>query len=157
MKAIHDMGVLELATAIAQKQTSSVEAAQHLLARAKQFASLGAYLAFNEEDFQILPGGMEHLHRRLVAKEVIERLHRHLRPFDRIHQNRVAVFARQRHLDQAKLGPIGAFAQEFGVNRDIGLQFGGGAEGGEVFGRGDGTHGGLLPVDGARGYPAHPL
>ncbi|MDO9029697.1 MAG: amidase, partial [Hydrogenophaga sp.] len=49
MKSIHDMGVLELATAIAQKQTTSVEAVQHLLARAKQFASLGAYLAFNEE------------------------------------------------------------------------------------------------------------
>ncbi|QHE74766.1 Asp-tRNA(Asn)/Glu-tRNA(Gln) amidotransferase subunit GatA [Hydrogenophaga sp. PBL-H3] len=49
MKTIHDMGVLELATAIAGKQTSSVEAAQHLLARAKQFASLGAYLALNEE------------------------------------------------------------------------------------------------------------
>ncbi|MDP2075591.1 Asp-tRNA(Asn)/Glu-tRNA(Gln) amidotransferase subunit GatA [Hydrogenophaga sp.] len=49
MKSIHDMGVLELATAIAQKQTTSVEAAQHLLARAKQFASLGAYLAFNED------------------------------------------------------------------------------------------------------------
>ncbi|AOF86785.1 aspartyl/glutamyl-tRNA(Asn/Gln) amidotransferase, A subunit [Hydrogenophaga sp. RAC07] len=49
MKAIHDMGVLELATAIAEKQTSSVEASQHLLARAKQFASLGAYLAFNED------------------------------------------------------------------------------------------------------------
>ncbi|WP_300659754.1 Asp-tRNA(Asn)/Glu-tRNA(Gln) amidotransferase subunit GatA [Hydrogenophaga sp.] len=49
MKALHDLGVLELATAIAAKQTSSVEAAQHLLARAKQFASLGAYLAFNEE------------------------------------------------------------------------------------------------------------
>ncbi len=49
MKALHDLGVLELATAIAEKQTSSVEAAQHLLARAKQFASLGAYLAFNED------------------------------------------------------------------------------------------------------------
>jgi aspartyl-tRNA(Asn)/glutamyl-tRNA(Gln) amidotransferase subunit A len=49
MKAIHDLGVLELAGAIAEKQTSSVEAAQHLLARAKQFASLGAYLAFNED------------------------------------------------------------------------------------------------------------
>ena len=49
MKAIHELGVLELAAAIAAKQTSSVEAAQHLLARAKQFASLGAYLAFNEE------------------------------------------------------------------------------------------------------------
>jgi len=49
MKALHDLGVLELATAIANRQTSSVEAAQHLLARAKQFASLGAYLAFNED------------------------------------------------------------------------------------------------------------
>ncbi|MFN7123141.1 MAG: Asp-tRNA(Asn)/Glu-tRNA(Gln) amidotransferase subunit GatA [Hydrogenophaga sp.] len=49
MKALHDLGALELAAAIANKQTSSVEAAQHLLARAKQFASLGAYLAFNEE------------------------------------------------------------------------------------------------------------
>jgi aspartyl-tRNA(Asn)/glutamyl-tRNA(Gln) amidotransferase subunit A len=49
MKAIHELGVLELATAIAAKQTSSVEAAQQLLARAKQFASLGAYLAFNED------------------------------------------------------------------------------------------------------------
>jgi aspartyl-tRNA(Asn)/glutamyl-tRNA(Gln) amidotransferase subunit A len=49
MKAIHDLGVLELAAAIAEKQTSSVEAAQHLLARARQFASLGAYLAFNED------------------------------------------------------------------------------------------------------------
>jgi aspartyl-tRNA(Asn)/glutamyl-tRNA(Gln) amidotransferase subunit A len=49
MKAIHDLGVLELAAAIAEKQTSSVEAAQHLLARARQFASLGAYLALNED------------------------------------------------------------------------------------------------------------
>ena len=49
MKALHDLGVLELATAIANQQTSSVEAAQHLLARARQFASLGAYLAFNED------------------------------------------------------------------------------------------------------------
>ncbi|MDP1685405.1 amidase, partial [Hydrogenophaga sp.] len=49
MKAIHELGVLELANAIAAKQTSSVEAAQQLLARAKQFASLGAYLAFNED------------------------------------------------------------------------------------------------------------
>ncbi|MDP2018249.1 Asp-tRNA(Asn)/Glu-tRNA(Gln) amidotransferase subunit GatA [Hydrogenophaga sp.] len=49
MNAIHQMGVGELAAAIADKKTSSVEAAQHLLARAKQFASLGAWLAFNEE------------------------------------------------------------------------------------------------------------
>ena len=49
MKAIHQMGVGELAAAIASKQTSSVEAARHLLERARQFASLGAYLAFNED------------------------------------------------------------------------------------------------------------
>jgi len=48
-KQIHEMGVAELAAAIADKKTSSVEAAQHLLARAKQHAGLGAYLAFNED------------------------------------------------------------------------------------------------------------
>jgi aspartyl-tRNA(Asn)/glutamyl-tRNA(Gln) amidotransferase subunit A len=46
---IHQMGVAELAAAIAGKQTSSVEAAQHLLARAQQHSHLGAYLAFNED------------------------------------------------------------------------------------------------------------
>ncbi|MBA4265244.1 MAG: Asp-tRNA(Asn)/Glu-tRNA(Gln) amidotransferase GatCAB subunit A [Comamonadaceae bacterium] len=46
---IHRMGVAELADAIRDKRTSSVEAAQALLARAKQHANLGAYLAFNEE------------------------------------------------------------------------------------------------------------
>ncbi|MCV0437808.1 MAG: Asp-tRNA(Asn)/Glu-tRNA(Gln) amidotransferase subunit GatA [Hydrogenophaga sp.] len=49
MRALHEMGVAELAAAIAGKKTSSVEAAQHLLARAKQHESLGAYLAVNEE------------------------------------------------------------------------------------------------------------
>ena len=46
---LHQMGVAELASAITDKKTSSVEAAQHLLARAQQHAHLGAYLAFNEE------------------------------------------------------------------------------------------------------------
>ena len=46
---IHQMGVAELAAAIADKQTSAVEAAQALLARAKQHQNLGAYLAFNED------------------------------------------------------------------------------------------------------------
>ncbi|MBT9551724.1 MAG: Asp-tRNA(Asn)/Glu-tRNA(Gln) amidotransferase subunit GatA [Hydrogenophaga sp.] len=46
---LHQMGVAELASAIADKTTSSVEAAQHLLARARQHAGLGAYLAFNED------------------------------------------------------------------------------------------------------------
>ena len=46
---IHQMGVAELAAALADQKVSSVEAAQHLLARAKQHAGLGAYLAFNED------------------------------------------------------------------------------------------------------------
>ncbi|WP_439608182.1 Asp-tRNA(Asn)/Glu-tRNA(Gln) amidotransferase subunit GatA [Hydrogenophaga sp.] len=49
MTDLHTLGVAELAAAIAGKQTSSVEAAQHLLARAKQHAALGAWLAFNED------------------------------------------------------------------------------------------------------------
>jgi aspartyl-tRNA(Asn)/glutamyl-tRNA(Gln) amidotransferase subunit A len=46
---LHQMGVAELAAAIADKKTSAVEAAQHLLARAKANDALGAYLAFNED------------------------------------------------------------------------------------------------------------
>ncbi|WP_066269284.1 Asp-tRNA(Asn)/Glu-tRNA(Gln) amidotransferase subunit GatA [Hydrogenophaga palleronii] len=49
MNELHTLGVAELASAIADKKTSSVEAAQQLLARAHQHAELGAYLAFNEE------------------------------------------------------------------------------------------------------------
>jgi aspartyl-tRNA(Asn)/glutamyl-tRNA(Gln) amidotransferase subunit A len=49
MNDLHTLGVAELAAAIADRKTSSVEAAQHLLARARQHATLGAYLAFNEE------------------------------------------------------------------------------------------------------------
>ncbi|MGE0349221.1 Asp-tRNA(Asn)/Glu-tRNA(Gln) amidotransferase subunit GatA [Hydrogenophaga sp.] len=49
MRALHELGVSELAAAIADRKTSSVEAAQHLLARAKAHAALGAYLAFNED------------------------------------------------------------------------------------------------------------
>jgi len=49
MNELHTLGVSELASAIADKKTSSVEAAQHLLARAKQHSGLGAYLSFNEE------------------------------------------------------------------------------------------------------------
>ncbi len=49
MSDLHTLGVAELAAAIADRKTSSVEAAQHLLARARQHAALGAYLAFNEE------------------------------------------------------------------------------------------------------------
>lgn len=49
MNELHTLGVSELANAIADRRTSSVEAAQHLLARAKQHSALGAYLAFNED------------------------------------------------------------------------------------------------------------
>ncbi|MBX3609070.1 MAG: Asp-tRNA(Asn)/Glu-tRNA(Gln) amidotransferase subunit GatA [Hydrogenophaga sp.] len=49
MKPIHEQGVAELAQAIAEGQTSSVEAAQHLLERAKQHQHLGAWLAFDED------------------------------------------------------------------------------------------------------------
>ena len=49
MNELHTLGVSELAAAIAEKKTSSVEAAQHLLARAQQHSGLGAYLFFNEE------------------------------------------------------------------------------------------------------------
>ncbi len=48
MSDLHTWGVAELATAIADGKTSSTEAAQHLLARAKQHTGLGAYLALDE-------------------------------------------------------------------------------------------------------------
>lgn len=46
---LHHMGVADLAAAIASKRTSSAEATQHLLARARQHDSLGAWLAFNDD------------------------------------------------------------------------------------------------------------
>jgi aspartyl-tRNA(Asn)/glutamyl-tRNA(Gln) amidotransferase subunit A len=49
MSDLHTLGVAGLAAAIAEKKTTSVEAAQHLLTRAKAHATLGAYLAFNED------------------------------------------------------------------------------------------------------------
>ncbi len=49
MTDLHQLGVAEMAAAIANKKTSATEAAQHLLARARQHADLGAYLAFNED------------------------------------------------------------------------------------------------------------
>ena len=49
MSDIHQLGVTGLAAAIAERKTGSVEAVQHLLARAKTHAALGVYLAFNEE------------------------------------------------------------------------------------------------------------
>ncbi len=46
---LHQWGVAELASALAAGQVSSVEATQHLLARARQHADLGAFLALNED------------------------------------------------------------------------------------------------------------
>ncbi|GAA6142662.1 Asp-tRNA(Asn)/Glu-tRNA(Gln) amidotransferase subunit GatA [Hydrogenophaga sp. 5NK40-0174] len=48
-KQLHDMGVAELAAAIAAKQTSATEAAEHFLARAKAHEPLGAFLHLNPE------------------------------------------------------------------------------------------------------------
>ena len=50
MKDLHQLGVAELAAAIAEGRTSSLETTQHLLSRAQQHnADLGAFLSFNEE------------------------------------------------------------------------------------------------------------
>ena len=47
-KALHDLGVAELAAGLRAKQFSAVEAAQHFLARANTHQNLGAYVALNE-------------------------------------------------------------------------------------------------------------
>jgi aspartyl-tRNA(Asn)/glutamyl-tRNA(Gln) amidotransferase subunit A len=47
--ALHEMGVAELARALADKQVSSVEITQHLLGRVQAQADLGAFLHVNEE------------------------------------------------------------------------------------------------------------
>ena len=46
---LHQMGVAQLAAQLHNKQISSVETAQHFLARARQYQSLAAYLALDEE------------------------------------------------------------------------------------------------------------
>ncbi|MCW8165278.1 Asp-tRNA(Asn)/Glu-tRNA(Gln) amidotransferase subunit GatA [Verminephrobacter aporrectodeae subsp. tuberculatae] len=48
-KALHDLGVAELAAALRARQVCAVEVAQHFLARAKSQSDLGAYVALNEE------------------------------------------------------------------------------------------------------------
>jgi aspartyl-tRNA(Asn)/glutamyl-tRNA(Gln) amidotransferase subunit A len=45
---LHDLPVAELAKKLQAKQVSATEAAQHFLARSRQHASLGAYLAIDE-------------------------------------------------------------------------------------------------------------
>ena len=47
--SLHDLGVAELATLLRQRDVSAVEAAQHFLGRAQSLASLGAYLAIDED------------------------------------------------------------------------------------------------------------
>ena len=47
--ALHDLGVQQLATALASKLVSATEAAQHFLARATAHADLGAYVELNAE------------------------------------------------------------------------------------------------------------
>jgi aspartyl-tRNA(Asn)/glutamyl-tRNA(Gln) amidotransferase subunit A len=48
-KSLHDLTVVELAGQLRARQVSAVEAAQHFLARAASHASLGAYLAMDDE------------------------------------------------------------------------------------------------------------
>ena len=48
-KALHDLGVSELAAGLRAKQFSAAEAAQHFLARAKVHQHLGAFVAMNED------------------------------------------------------------------------------------------------------------
>jgi aspartyl-tRNA(Asn)/glutamyl-tRNA(Gln) amidotransferase subunit A len=45
--ALHDLGVQQLATALASKQVSAVEAAEHFLARGQAHQALGAYVEVN--------------------------------------------------------------------------------------------------------------
>ena len=47
--ALHDLSVAELAAKLKARELSAVEAAQHFLARARQHADLGAYLALDDE------------------------------------------------------------------------------------------------------------
>ncbi|GAA3998977.1 Asp-tRNA(Asn)/Glu-tRNA(Gln) amidotransferase subunit GatA [Comamonas faecalis] len=47
--ALHDMGVAELAAQLKDKKVSSVEAARHFLARARQHQALGAFLSVDED------------------------------------------------------------------------------------------------------------
>ena len=47
--ALHDLSVQQLASALASKQVSAVETAQHFLARSQAHGELGAYVEFNPE------------------------------------------------------------------------------------------------------------
>ena len=49
MSALHDLTVAQLAAKLKARELSAVEAAQHFLARGRQHADLGAYLATDED------------------------------------------------------------------------------------------------------------
>ena len=48
-KALHDLGVAELAAALRERKVSAIEATQHFLDRAQAHQNLGAYVALNQE------------------------------------------------------------------------------------------------------------
>lgn len=48
-KDLHQLGVAQLAKALAQREVSATETAQHFLARVKSHPELGAFVALNEE------------------------------------------------------------------------------------------------------------
>jgi hypothetical protein len=75
-----------------------------------------------------------------VAHQIEER--RQLDPLgQRVDENgAVVAAARQRQLHQAELGVIGPLAQKLGIDGDIGLGRGLGAEGRKRVGRGNGLH-----------------
>ena len=49
MADLHDLSVTELAKKLRAKDVSATEAAQHFVSRSRQHATLGAYLAINEQ------------------------------------------------------------------------------------------------------------
>ncbi|MFL6662948.1 MAG: amidase, partial [Rhizobacter sp.] len=49
MTELHDLGVAELARRLKTRDVSATEAAQHFVARSKEHATLGSYLATNEQ------------------------------------------------------------------------------------------------------------
>ena len=92
------------------------------------------------EDLEILTGGVEDLDHAVIAEEVEQRIERE--PFDEgIDDHRVILtVAGIGELDEAELGVVGAFAQKFGIDRQIGMCPRGVAECGEVLCRRDRLH-----------------
>ncbi len=72
--------------------------------------------SFLDHDFDVLAGGVENLDDGFVRHQRVER--REIDAAERIHDHFQAV---GRHLDQAKLRPVGGLPHEFGVDRDEGL------------------------------------